>query len=156
MTPIIRAFRRTDAFQTRQVFTDAVRIGASSRYTPAELHDWVPDPAMPDYWGQWLDSHITLVAEDPPELQGFMMIERDGYLIMAFVRPGHMDTGLADQLYSALSSKTRLTTLASRHAQSFFLRHGWHHAPDLTDIKGLDPNQRPDDNPVNRPMALTR
>ena len=158
MTPIIRPFRLTDALQTRQVFTDAVLIGAASRYTLAERRDWVPDPAMPKDWGQWLDRHITLVADDPPEITGFMMIERDGYLNMAFVRPERMGTGLADQLYTALlplSPQIRLTTLASRFAQSFFLRHGWLYAPEIANMEGMDPDQSTP-NPLNRPMALTR
>ena len=50
--------------------------------------------------------------------------------------------GLADRLYAALMDEARLrsitdlTVIASRYAQSFFARHGWTLAPDLTAIPG--------------------
>lgn len=137
----------------------AVRIGAAGRYTAAELLEWLPDPAMPDDWGDWLAEHLTFVAEDGL-LTGFMMLERSGYLNMAFVLPGQMGKGTADALYAALLAEARtlapirLTTLASRYSQSFLARHGWQMAPDITGIAELDPNQGPHDTPMNRPMAL--
>ncbi len=154
-----RRFHPDDAQQTRDIFVAAVRQGAAGRYTEAELLDWVPDPAMPDGWGDWLHQHITFVAGDDP-LTGFMMLERTGYLNMAFVLPSHMGKGVADALYAATMAEAqslnlpRLYVLASRYAQGFFARHGWQLDPSITDLEGLDPNQGPDDNPVNRPMSL--
>ncbi len=157
---IIRRFRPEDAAATHEIFVDAVRVGAAARYSEAERVDWVPDPAMPDDWGSWLDEHVTLVSLDGDRLTGFMMVERDGYLNMAFVRPDCMGTGLADQLYDALLDEVRtlalpqLHVLASRYAQGFFRRRGWQPAPELSGLDGCDPNQGPQDNPVNRPMKL--
>lgn len=156
----IRRFHLDDALATRQVFVDAVRIGAAGRYSAAELLDWVPDPAMPKDWGPWLERHLTVVSEDNSLVTGFMMLEANGYLNMAFVRPELMGTGLADSLYGALLDEvhkinlTRLTTLASRYSQSFFSRHGWRPAPEFVGHEDLDPRQGPNDNPMNRPMAL--
>jgi putative acetyltransferase len=146
----IRRFHLDDAVATRQVFVDAVRIGAAGRYSAAELLDWVPDPAMPKDWGPWLDRHLTIVSDDNSLVTGFMMLEANGYLNMAFVRPELMGTGLADSLYGALLDEvhkinlTRLTTLASR----------WRPAPEFVGHEDLDPRQGPNDNPMNRPMAL--
>jgi putative acetyltransferase len=157
---VLRRFRPEDAAATREVFVQAVREGCASRYTEEERRAWVPDPALSGDWGPWLDQHVTLVAEEGGRITGFMMIERDGYLNMAFVRPECMGTGLADRLYGALLEETRgmgltrLTVLASRYAQSFFTRHGWRHAPEILDIGGHDLRAWPKDNPVSRAMVL--
>lgn len=160
MAEVIRRYAPGDALSTRQVFFRAVREGASSRYSTAELDDWVSDPTPPEGWGDWLDEHITLVAEAAGRVTGFFMLERDGYLNMAFVLPERMGQGTADALYAEILREARalglaqLTVLASRHAQGFFRRHGWRPAPELPPRDGLDPRQGPDDTPMNRPMAL--
>lgn len=157
---MIRRFCLADAQPTRDVFVAAVRIGAAGRYSAPELQDWVPDPAMPKDWGTWLDGHITFVSETHDEIDGFMMLERSGYLNMAFVLPDRMGKGTADGLYRAILTQARslalprMHVLASRYAQSFFTRHGWRLAPELTGIEGLDPRQGPQDRPLNRVMAL--
>lgn len=170
---MIRPFRPEDAQPTRDVFVAAVRTGAAGRYSATELVEWLPDPTMPEDWGDWLASHITFVAEGGAEengatcagsadkrITGFMMLERSGYLNMAFVLPSHMGKGTADALYAATLTQAqtlalpRLHVLASRYAQSFFARQGWSLAPELTGIEGLDPRQGPNDTPVNRAMVL--
>ena len=111
-----------------------------------------------------MNQHITFVAEDG-RITGFMMLEATGYLNMAFVRPEVMGKGVADALYAAVLAEARtlalprLHVLASRHAQSFFTRHGWHLVPDVAGsafavIEGLDPDQGPDNTPLNRVMVL--
>ena len=155
----IRRYRPEDALATRKVFVDAVRIGAAGRYSEAERADWVPDPALPEGWSDWLAGHVTVVADEDGQVTGFFMLEADGYLNMAFVRPDRMGKGLADRLYTALLDEaraiglTRLNVLASRYAQGFFRRHGWVAAPDFAHA-GLDERQGPGDNPLNRPMKL--
>ncbi len=157
---MIRRFRLSDAQACRDVFVAAVRVGAAGRYTAEELADWLKAPAMPIGYGDWLNQHITFVAEDDGGIQGFMMLEARGYLNMAFVRPEVMGRGVADALYGAIFAEAkaldliRLHVLASRYAQSFFSRHGWRLAPEITGIEGLDPNQGPEDTPLNRVMVL--
>jgi putative acetyltransferase len=156
----IRRFRLADAAATREVFVQAVRIGAAGRYSEAERLAWVPDTAMPPDWGTWLEGHVTLVEEQSGRITGFMMVERDGYLNMAFVRPEAMGKGTADRIYTALLDEVRglglprLHVLASRYAQSFFRRHGWIPAPELAGLPGCEPRQGPQDDPENRPMKL--
>ena len=157
---MIRRFRLADAQATREVFVAAVRIGAVGRYTQQELADWVPDATMSEGWGPWLDGHITFVADMAGQITGFMMLERSGYLNMAFVLPDQMGKGTADALYAAILAQARslplsqMHVLASRYAQSFFARHGWRLAPEITGLEGLDPCQGPNDTPGNRVMAL--
>ncbi|WP_347312965.1 GNAT family N-acetyltransferase [Defluviimonas sp. SAOS-178_SWC] len=128
----LRRFRPGDAAETREVFWEAVRIGAADHYTEAQLADWVADPEMPDDWGDWLDRHFTVVAEDESgRIAGFFMLEASGYLNMAFVRPEWRQTGLADRLHAAILAEARaqgmprLTVWASRLARRFLARHGW-------------------------------
>ena len=155
---MIRRFRLADAQACRDVFVAAVQVGAAERYSAEERSIWLKDPAMPAGYGDWLNQHITFVA-DVGTLQGFMMLEASGYLNMAFVRPEVMGKGVADALYAALLAEakalglSRLHVLASRHAQSFFARQGWRLAPEITDIPGLDPRQGPQDTPLNRAMV---
>ncbi len=128
---LIRRFRTDDAAAARAVFYAAVRIGAAGHYTEAELAEWAPSPEMSDDWGPWLDRHITLVSETGGRVTGFMMLEADGYLNMAFVLPEYRRSGLADALYDAILAEARtramprLTVWASRLAQRFLARRGW-------------------------------
>lgn len=153
---IIRPFALSDAGATHGIFVQAVQVGAATRYSQAERTDWLPDPTMPEDWGRWLAEHITLVADEGDRLTGFFMLEKTGYLNMAYVSPDRMGTGLADKLYAALMDKARLhgisdmTVIASRYAQSFFSRQGWTLAPDLTSIPGQP------DKDITRALELSR
>lgn len=135
---MIRRFQPSDAQGTWDVFFAAVRIGAAGHYTAQELIDWVPSDQMPDDWGDWLDRHVTYVGESDTSVgffdtavTGFFMLERDGYLNMAFVLPKYRRTGLAPQIYAAILAEAqalhipRLTVWASRLAMPFFRRAGW-------------------------------
>jgi putative acetyltransferase len=141
---LIRRFLLADAAPTHDVFVQAVTVGAASRYSAEERADWLPDPLMPPDWGYWLADHHTLVADEGDRITGFFMVEASGYLNMAFVTPDRMGTGLADRLLAGVMDHARdrgmaeLTTLASRHARSFFARHGWTPAPWITEIPGAD------------------
>lgn len=160
MAEVIRPFRPEDAQATRDVFVRAVREGAATRYSAEEIADWLGDAAMPDGWGDWLAGHITFVAEDQGRITGFMMVERDGYLNMAFVLPEVMGRGTADRLYAAILDAARrldlprLTVFASRHARRFFARHGWQPFPGLPMRDGMDPALTEGENPITLGMVL--
>ena len=151
MTPRLRPFRLADAAATRDVFVQAVQVGAAERYSEEERLAWMPDPAMPEGWGPWLQGHTTVVAETDGRLTGFFMVEETGYLNMAFVRPECRGDGTADALYAWILQAARargmpaLTVLASRYAEGFFRRHGWTADPDT---------RHHDGRPMNRPMSL--
>lgn len=160
MAEIIRPFRPTDAEATRDVFVRAVGEGAASRYSAEEIAAWLKDPAMPEGWGDWLHGQITFVAEDADRITGFMMLERSGYLNMAFVLPEVMGQGTADRLYAQILAAaralglTRLTVFASRHARRFFARHGWRPDPTVPLPEGMDPALTRGDNPITLAMSL--
>lgn len=160
MAEVIRPFTMDDARPTREVFVRAVRDGAASRYSVDEIADWLGDPAMPDGWGAWLDGHITFVSEDSGRVTGFMMLERDGYLNMAFVVPEVMGKGTADRLYAEILAAARalnlprLTVFASRHARRFFARHGWQPALGLPLRDGMEAALTAGENPITLGMVL--
>lgn len=146
---MIRRFQPGDAVGTWDVFFAAVRIGAAGHYTEQELIDWAPSDQMPTGWGDWLDRHITYVGisdtpVDQPDTQvtGFFMLERDGYLNMAFMRPDMRRSGLAQQIYAAILTdaqalrQPRLTVISSRLATPFFRRAGWVDDPDAPPREG--------------------
>jgi len=156
----MRRFRPEDAAATRDVFWQAVRVGAAGHYTEAQLRDWVTDPAMPDGWGDWLDDHFTVVAEDADgRIAGFFMLEANGYLNMAFVRPEYRGTGLADRLHDAILAEARrqgmlrLTVWASRLARPFLARHGWTLDPNPPPLAG-HPVPTSDAEPIDVAMTL--
>lgn len=155
----LRRFRPGDAAATREVFWQAVRIGAAGHYTEAQLADWVADPAMPEGWGDWLGRHFTVVAEDGDGIAGFFMLEASGYLNMAFVRPEWRRTGLADCLHAAILAEARargmprLTVWASRLARPFLARHGWTLDPDPPPLAG-HPVPTDDAEPIDVAMKL--
>jgi putative acetyltransferase len=158
---MIRRFRQDDAQGTWDVFFSAVRIGAAGHYTEQERVDWAPSDQMPADWGPWLDRHITLVSESDRRITGFFMLERDGYLNMAFVLPDMRRSGLAQQLYAAILAEARamalprLTVIASRMFTPFLRRAGWVDDPDPPPHDGhpiLPAN--PDDPPIEWTLKL--
>jgi len=62
---------------------------------------------------------------------GFMTIDREGYIDLAFVRSDVAGSGVGWRLYDAIEERarlygvTRLTTEASEKARRFFERQGW-------------------------------
>ncbi|MCB2136215.1 MAG: GNAT family N-acetyltransferase [Rhodobacteraceae bacterium] len=155
----IRRFRPEDAEATRDIFYDAVRIGAAEHYRAEDLADWAGDRKMPEGWGEWLDRHFTVVGEADGRPAGFFMLEASGYLNMAFVRPEYRRTGLADQLYAAILAEARhreipcLTVWASRMMRRFLARHGWSPDPAPPPLAG-HPVPTDDDKPLDFPMKL--
>lgn len=167
---MIRRFQPDDAQGTWDVFFAAVRIGAAGHYAAQELIDWVPSDQMPVDWGDWLDRNITYVGVSDTAVgfsdnsvksvglpdntvTGFFMLERDGYLNMAFVRPDLRRSGLAQQIYAIILADAqalrlpRLTVWASRLAMPFFRWAGWVDDPD-------PPPRDPHPIPSNSPQPI--
>jgi putative acetyltransferase len=127
---IIRAYRPDDADALAQIFYDAVRIGAASHYTSAQLAAWAPDRPPAEAWAARLAPLTSFVAVNPAPL-GFMSLRSDGYLDLAFVAPDQRGKGVAQALYAAVLAHAqslhlpRLATAASHLARPFFRRLGW-------------------------------
>ena len=157
--PPVRRFRPGDAAATHAVFFAAVRIGAAGHYRTQQLIDWAPSREIPQGWGAWLDRNITFIAETGGAVGGFFMLEPSGYLNMAFVRPEHRRSSMADLLYAAILAEARarrmpvMTVWASRLFHRFLARRGWQIDPDPPPLAG-HPIATEDAEPIDYAMKL--
>ena len=127
----VRPYRPEDRAACKWVYFRAVREGAAAFCSEAERAVWAaspePDFSVPDkLLDQW-----AWVSEDEGQINGFMSLQHDGYLDMAFVLPEAMGKGTAAALYrSVLAQSTaaglgRLTVHASHLARRFLEKRGW-------------------------------
>ena len=86
-TTTIRPFRDDDAAAAARVFFDAVHHAPGNRYDAAQLRAWTAAPPDTRTWRQRLASQTCFVAERQGAVIGFMTIDRDGYIDLAFVAP---------------------------------------------------------------------
>ncbi|OSP55482.1 GNAT family N-acetyltransferase [Pseudoruegeria sp. SK021] len=127
----IRPFEPADAPELLLVFQRSVQEGAASAYDAAQRHAWASAVTASPVWTRRLGDQITVVAQHPDGLIGFMTLGYDGHLDLAYVRPDWMGKGIAARLHDRLLARaedhnmTRLTTEASLLARRFFLRQGW-------------------------------
>lgn len=127
----LRPYQPGDRRACYDVFHEAVHTGAAGAYTPQQRAVWAPDngfrPQTPD---KMLDM-VAFVAEGPEGVEGFMAMEPQGHIDLAFVRPRQMGRGLAQALYECLLERardaglSRLTTDASHLARRFFAKNQW-------------------------------
>ena len=128
---VIRLFEPGDAAAAAQVFYAAVHEGAATAYSVEERAAWAP--AVPDTqaWGERLGAATSVVAECDGEMLGFMTLEPDGMIDLAFVAPSAMGAGVGWRLYGAIeraardAEMARLSTDASLVARPFFERQGF-------------------------------
>ena len=131
----LRPFHVSDAWTTRRIFHDAVRVGAAARYTPEQRAVWSPSAVPPEGWADRLADQITLIAEEVTSEAdipvGFGTMRRDGHLDLLYVTPTSMGTGVSGRIHDALLDAVaeyrpeRLTATASLYAKPFLARRGW-------------------------------
>lgn len=115
-----------------EVFYRAVREGTEGAYSLRQREVWAPrrEPTW-DRPDKLLDQWAFVAEDESGGLLGFMSMDHDGYLDMAFVIPEAMGSQVAPALYTALLARTReaglsrLTVRASILARRFFLKQGW-------------------------------
>lgn len=127
----IRRFQNGDMTQTHNIYYRAVREGAVRFYTQKQRQAWAPSAKPEPDAAERLAAMMTYVAEAEGELIGFMSLETDGHLDMAYVLPEWMGKGVATALHAALLHEAQglalpqLRTEASHLARRFFERQGW-------------------------------
>ncbi|MEO0991165.1 MAG: GNAT family N-acetyltransferase [Pseudomonadota bacterium] len=127
----VRSYHVSDAPALGKVFHRAVREGAAHRYDRAQVEAWAPHAPNGPKWEMRLAEADTIVALEGETRVGFMNLDENGYLDLAFVLPEQMGQGVSDMLYAVLESRarargiTRLSTQASLMAEPFFARQGW-------------------------------
>jgi putative acetyltransferase len=127
----IRKFEIKDAAAAAQLYFDSVRHGTGSHYNAAQRQAWAPEVPDAVAWGARLAKNITLMAVDAQGPAGFISLQHDGHLDLAFVRPDLIGQGVAKKLYLRIEEDalaiglTTLDTDASELAKPFFERLGW-------------------------------
>lgn len=131
MTLLLRRFEVSDAAGCFHTFYDSVHLGAAPHYSEVQRKAWAPTSQMPAHWPEKLLNQACWVAETEGDIVGFMSLESDGHLDMAYVAPRFRQTKVADDLYVKILQDARhlelprLFTEASHLARSFFQKRGW-------------------------------
>jgi putative acetyltransferase len=137
----IRPLAVDDAPDVADIFFRAVHEGTRDFYTDEQRTAWAGERPNPDGWRQKISGMTGFVAEADSRLVGFMTIDADGYIDLAFVLPIAAGTGIGWQLYKTVEEKARalgvevLTTEASMRARPFFERQGWSVVAEQTVVK---------------------
>ncbi|MDU9002616.1 GNAT family N-acetyltransferase [Sedimentitalea todarodis] len=149
MTWAVRPYVAADCAGCWHVFFDAVQTGARHHYSQAQRDAWcasVPAPTLENC--ARLGDALTCVAHRGETVIGFMTLERNGHLDMAFVTPDDMGRGVAGALHESVLQSARahglghLTADASHLARKFLARHGWHEIEAETVMRAGVPLER--------------
>lgn len=127
----VRKSGAADADELGLVMFDAIRSGQSS-YTEAQRIAWQDQPPAGEKWAKRLGAQQVWLAEEHGKALGFLSLDRDGYIDLAFVSARAQGRGVFSALYSRLETTavanglTRLRTHASLMAQPAFEARGFH------------------------------
>jgi putative acetyltransferase len=127
----IRSLAVEDGEIAGEIFFDAVHRGAAEHYTPEERLAWAGASPNPSGWRERFVGVDGFIAELDGTPAGFMTIDPEGYIDLAFVRSDAAGKGIGWRLYLAIEERAkqlgivRLTTEASKKAKPFFERQGW-------------------------------
>ncbi len=129
----IRRYREGDAEALREIFFRSVREIGPAKYDGAQVHAWAHDLPDAAAWERRMGANETFVAVNGDEAPvAWIELETSGHVEMLYCAPEAAGRGVGAQLYAAAEALarerglTRLTTDASRFAESFFRKHGWH------------------------------
>ncbi len=127
----VRQFTADDAEVTAQLFFDTVRNGTAAYYSEAQREAWAPTVPEIEEWRARLLAMSTFVAEENANIAGFMTLEPDGHIDLAFVRADLIGRGVGRELYNSVvkealaTNMSRLHSEASDSARPFFEKQGW-------------------------------
>ncbi len=117
-------FEASEADQLGVIFFDAVREGATEFYSFELRQVWAPKTPSGPNWASRLASQKTLVARKAGLPVGFMTLDGDGYIDLAFVAPRHQRQGIGGQLYARIEALARDASMARLHSQASYLVRG--------------------------------
>lgn len=127
----IGGFEAAEADSLGAIFYDAVHEGAAGFYSLKQRQAWMPMAPSGPKWVYRLASQTTLVARNGGEPVGFMTLDSDGYIDLAFVSPKYQRKGIGGCLYAQIEGLARSAEMARLHSQAsylvrgLFLQSGW-------------------------------
>ena len=114
----VRPYALKDGRDTLRVFHEAVRRGAASAYTAAELSAWVAPALDAAAWIAARSRYATWVAEQRGEVIGFVDLTADGEIDMLFVHPDHTRRGVGSALLKEVELRARTSHVQRLHARA--------------------------------------
>lgn len=127
----VRNFNARDAEQTADVFFEAVRFGAKNFYDEEQRKAWAPQKPELNKWRTRLAEQAVKVAILDEAVIGFMTLDPNGKIDLAFVTPDAMGKGISAKLYDAILKEAQTAGLKTLHteasylAKQFFQKCGW-------------------------------
>ena len=128
----VRHYRESDAAALCLIFFRAVREVGPAKYDDGQVRAWAHDVPDAAAWDKRMHANETFVAvRDDDVPVGWIEMEADGHVDMLYCAPEAAGRGVAALLYAAAEKLAherglaRLTTAASRFAESFFRKQGW-------------------------------
>ena len=117
-------FEFSEADRLGAIFFDAVRDGATEFYSVEQRQAWAPKKPSGPRWASRLATQQTLVARKAGRPVGFMTLDGDGYIDLAFVAPGHQRQGIGARLYARIEELAQDANIVRLHSQASFLVRG--------------------------------
>lgn len=127
----IRPLLPEDFPHAGRIFFCAVHEGTRNVYSPEQRLAWGGATIDLGRWRERIRGMAGFVAEVAGEPVGFITLDGDGHVDLAFVLPSQARRGVGAALLHAVEAQARaqgtprLTTHASLAAQPLFARHGW-------------------------------
>ena len=127
----LRRYREGDAQPLCELFFRSVREVGPAKYDDAQVRAWAHDVPDATAWGRRMRENETFVAVRDDVPVGWIELETSGHVEMLYCAPEAAGQGVATRLYAAAEALarergfTRVTSDASRFAESFFRKHGW-------------------------------
>ena len=131
-TLTIRPLAPEDGTTAADIFFDAVHNGTADVYTEEQRRAWAGTAPNQKGWRQRFQDIAGYAAEIDGAMVGFMTLDADGYIDLAFVRSDVSGKGIGQTPYRQVENQAvsqgipKLTTEASQKARPFFARFGWH------------------------------
>jgi putative acetyltransferase len=132
MTITTRPLAMEDGEVAAGIFFDAVHNGTADVYSIEQRTVWGGSAPNPTGWQNRFENTAGFAADIDGSMVGFMTLDADGYIDLAFVRADLSGRGIGQSLYKLIEVRAvadgikRLTTEASKKAKPFFMRMGWH------------------------------
>jgi putative acetyltransferase len=120
----IGGFEISEADRLGLIFFDAVREGAAEFYTFEQRQAWAAKTPSGSSWASRLAAQTTVVARKSGLPVGFMTLDADGYIDLAFVAPGQQRQGIGRNLYARVERLARDAKMPRLHSQASYLLRG--------------------------------